>query len=221
MCVVYDSGKDRTIDRHGDHALCSCRPGNDKKVRHDKLVREIGKEAQAAGKTASYEMEFGDLKAGDVVIGGLASSGKDIAMDVTITHGTKTSKNYPLVPGAIDHDLESAMQGKNNRYKEVVENGGNSNTTFLPVVSNHFGGFHDSCVATLKKIGLAAAKKHRVRNPTPVHFMRRLSVLIQNANADAIYRRLPGDTVLRRRYHGGYADSRLNARTASAWDSGG
>jgi hypothetical protein len=227
QCVARGSrNKDQTVDAFGDHALCSCTVGNDTNHRHDKLCNEVANTAYAGGSRISIEANMnggGDgSRAADVLVYKSAGDNnlKDMAYDVTITTSTKQSENnYSLEEGvAGTADLVKRRTEKIKKYLKQVADGGTAE--FVPLVWSHFGGCDSESAEALKAIGMRAARRAGVRNPSPMPFICRLSVLVQNANADAIYRRIPGNVAAKRAYHGGRSGRGWGSRSLDPWDNG-
>jgi hypothetical protein len=199
-CTACDTSKIKVngvLDQRGRHALV-CKGTGHINWRHNRVRDLVFDEFRKTGKRVSKEQAIstnGDnTVAADVFVHNGAEQGKHLAMDVSIVYAVQKAikgKNALQTNEAPEGMVAVTTGQKNKKHKLNTEQ---SNTTvFTPLVANHLGGFELKAFETLREVAIKACVAKGIRNPTSVYFMRRISVAIQKANADAICSRKPTD----------------------------
>ena len=140
----------RYSDAQGNHAMC-CGSGGERISRHNHLRDHLHDTAGAAGLGPVREVRFlipgQDSRPADVLLPHW-SAGQDAALDVTVVNpcqaatvvGAATTAGH-----ALNHAFERKMRGAADACHQ-------QGVTFLPIVVESFGGWHEAAVSTAPKL---------------------------------------------------------------------
>ena len=180
----------RLSDRQGNHAMC-CGSGGERIARHNHLRDHLHDTAAAAGLGPVREVRFlipgEDSRPADVLLPHW-SAGQDAAMDVTVVNPLQVA----TVEGAATeagHALTFAFNRKMRGTSEACQRQG---VTFLPLVVESYGGWHETAVREVERVAAALARQSGQEEEEAVrHLWGKLGILLQRGNAAILANRMP------------------------------
>ena len=173
MCFKHE------MDTLGHHAL-NCKYGTEIIGRHDKITDIIFNQCQQALLHPLKENRYDKtlLNRADIEIPNW-TLGKSALLDIGITNPTCQTnvKKSATTPG---HALDKYENAKLLKYQDICEN---ENKICIPIISETFGKWSETSIATLKKITkIIAQKNDKVIGTTFLQLMQRLSLSVQKSN---------------------------------------
>jgi hypothetical protein len=192
--------KQGCIDAAGYHALAGCGFGGDKLVRHHSLGDVVENFIKYTGVSTDREMNvtgIGKERSADIVAYcGDPQAGKDLIIDIAITHGgqpTQINCRANDIATICDPDATAttyASSTKDRKYKAAVEASGTHR--FLPIVTTHFGAFDRQSMTYLCTLAKVVGLKSGYRNGAGRALMSmftELSCNLQRSNFRMVHRR--------------------------------
>ena len=143
----------RYSDAQGNHAMC-CGSGGERISRHNHLRDHLHDTAVAAGLGPVREVRFlipgEDSRPADVLLPHWIA-GQDAAMDVTVVNPCQVATVMGAATTA-GHALQHAYTRKMRGAADACQQQG---VTFLPMVVESFGGWHEASVREVERLGAA------------------------------------------------------------------
>jgi hypothetical protein len=141
----------------------------------------------ATGAQSVNRLPGSDARPADVLIRNW-TAGKDTALDVTVVN--------PLQTQLVSRAATKAGSALEARFREKMTKHGEgcrlAGMVFLPMVVETFGGWEESAVAQLKKLGSALARHTGEEESQKIsHLYQRLAILLVKGNAALFLNRLP------------------------------
>ena len=180
----------RFSDALGNHAMC-CGSGGERIARHNHLRDHLHDTAAAAGLGPVREVRFlipgQDSRPADVLLPHWIA-GQDAAMDVTVVNPCQVATVVGAATTA-GHALQHAYTRKVRGSAEACQAQG---VTFLPIVVESFGGWHEAAVREVERLGAAMARQSGQEEEEAVrHLWGKLGMLLQRGNAAILANRVP------------------------------
>ena len=168
-----------------------CGSGGERIARHNHLRDHLHETAAAAGLAPVREARFlipgEDSRPADVLLPHWVA-GQDAAMDVTVVNPCQVA----TVEGAATtagHALEHAFARKVRGAAAACQAQG---VTFLPMVVESFGGWHEAAAREVGRLGAARARQSGQGEREAVrHLWGKLGMLLQRGNAAILVNRVP------------------------------
>ena len=180
----------RFSDALGNHAMC-CGSGGERISRHNHLRDHLHDTAVAAGLGPVREVRFlipgEDSRPADVLLPHWIA-GQDAAMDVTVVNPCQVATVMGAATTA-GHALQHAYTRKMRGAADACQQQG---VTFLPMVVESFGGWHEASVREVERLGAALARQTGQEEEEAVrHLWGKLGMLLQRGNAAILANRVP------------------------------
>ena len=180
----------RFSDAQGNHAMC-CGSGGERISRHNHLRDHLHDTAVAAGLGPVREVRFlipgEDSRPADVLLPHWIA-GQDAALDVTVVNPCQTATVIGAATTA-GHALNHAYARKMRGTADACQQQG---VTFLPIVVESFGGWHEAAVREVERLGAALARQSGQEEDEAVrHLWGKLGMLLQRGNAAILANRVP------------------------------
>ena len=177
-------------DKDGDHAI-SCGSKGERIARHNHLRDHLYHTAVCSALSPTREdraiIPGSDSRPADVLIPNW-SGGKDTALDVTVVNPLQTAlvNRAATTPG---HALTVRFNEKMTKHGEGCRQAG---MVFIPMVVETLGGWHESAILQIKKLGAALARHTGEEESEKIrHLYQRLAILLVKGNAALFLNRLP------------------------------
>ena len=177
-------------DAKGDHAI-SCGYEGERIARHNHLRDALHSACAQAClgpiKEGRFLLPGSDARPADVLIPHW-TKGKDTALDITVVNPLQAAlvNQAATIPGhalTYAHNRKMAQAGEECRREGLV---------FIPMAMETLGGWHDSTVSQVKKVGSALARQTGQEESEAIkHLAQRLSVLLAKANSALLLNRIP------------------------------
>jgi hypothetical protein len=177
-------------DKLGDHAI-SCGSKGERIARHNHLRDHLYHTAVCSALSPTREdraiIPGSDARPADVLIPNW-TGGKDTALDVTVVNPLQTALVSRAATRA-GHALTVRFNEKMTKHGEGCRLAG---MVFIPMVVETFGGWEESAVVQLKKLGAALARHIGEEESDKIrHLYQRLAILLVKGNAALFLNRLP------------------------------
>ena len=180
----------RYSDAQGNHAMC-CGSGGERISRHNHLRDHLHETAAAAGLGPVREVRFlipgEDSRPADVLLPNWIA-GQDAALDVTVVNPCQAATVIGAATTA-GHALSHAYTRKMRGAADACQQQG---VTFLPIVVESFGGWHEAAVREVERLGAALARQSGQEEEEAVrHLWGKLGMLLQRGNVAILANRVP------------------------------
>jgi hypothetical protein len=180
----------RPGDQLGDHSMC-CGSGGERISRHNALRDALYATAASAALGPTREGRFllpgGDRRPADILIANW-TRGKDLALDVTVTHPLQDAK----VAGAAATPGYAAAEAHRRKMVATAADCEREGIEFLPLAAESLGGWHPVAVLQVDKLAVALARHTGEDEGVATrHLWQRLAILLQRGNAALLINRMP------------------------------
>ena len=182
------------LDTAGHHALtCLCQAHPT--IRHNNIRNRVGRLCSSA--SISYQIEKGgdDRRPADMLLRGFAPSGRDAALDFTVTSPLSDEHLHRARVADAVISATSVAEARKHSENDAVCKG--LKWQCMPVAVNVYGGWGKESLVTLDRIVAAIASATQEKKAAASSFVfNTLGVVLARANATALLARYKDGKVL-------------------------